>query len=217
MIQQINLLEPSLLPKREWCTGQSIVIGAALLASAVVAHYAHEKMSLQRMLASSSPAAPTAQASAATGDGIDAQLRDGQLRLARGEMLMKAVGGLIDLPRDNARRLQTLFAAMPETIWLQEVEFSSERNVRIVGGATDSGSLTSFSRRLGATEAFQGLPLHVYSLQPREAEPGVVLPPEAAASASDAPAERATAVVPPTLYGFVLSSVDADLVPRQAR
>jgi hypothetical protein len=217
MTQQINLLERSLLPKREWCTGRSIVIGVGVLAGAVVAHYAHEKLALQRVLASGL-SAPTAQASGAEpSDGIETQVRDGQLRLAKGEMLMKAVGGLSDLPRDNARRMQTLIAAMPDTVWLQEVEFSSERNVRIVGGMTHSAALAVFSQRLGAAQAFQGLPLHVYALQPREAEPEVAAPPAKAASASDGPDERAPAIVPPTLYGFVLSSVDADPTPRQSR
>lgn len=215
MAQQINLLEPALLPEREWCTGRGIVIGAGVLAAAVAAHYAHESLAFQRALAAGSPAA-SSQASASASDvEIDVQLRDRQLRLARGEMLMKAVGGLNELPRDNARRLQTLFAAMPETIWLQEVEFNSMRSVRIVGGTTNTSALAGFSQRLGATPAFQGLPLHVYALQPRAAEPVTELPDEAAAS--DATAQRTTATVPATLYGFVLSSVDVDVAPRQAQ
>jgi hypothetical protein len=216
MAQQINLLEPALLPKREWCTGRSVLVTAGLLGGAVVAHYSHENMALKRALASAAPAPSTAASTGTQGEPVDIQMRDSQLRLARSETLMKAVGALTDLPRDNARRMKTLFAAMPETVWLQEVEFSSERSVRIVGGATEPSALTGFSQRLGAAQAFHGLPLHVYALQPREAEPGAALPVDAA-PAGDASAERGTATPAPTLYGFVLSSVDAEVATKAAQ
>jgi hypothetical protein len=203
MTQQINLLEPSLLPKREWCTGRVIVAVAGVLAVAVGAHYMHESAGIKRALAAGSPAPSDAAASAENSDPIEAQLRDGQSRLARGEMLMKAVAGLTDLPRDNARRLQALIAAMPDTVWLQEVEFSGERAVRIVGGATQSAALAGFSQSLGATKEFEALPLHVYALAPRDTEP-----PAQPQPGDDAKEERAPAPAPQ--YRFVLSSVDAE-------
>jgi len=199
MTQQINLLELSLLPKREWCTGRAIVAVASILAGAVGAHYLHESAGIKRALASGSPASSSAAAPAKTIDPIELQLRDGQSRLARGEMLMKAVVALTDLPRDNARRLQALIAAMPDSVWLQEVEFSGERGVRIVGGAMQSAALAGFSQSLGATKEFQALPLHVYALAPRDAD-------------VQENEERA----PPTPhYRFVLSSVDAERVAHK--
>lgn len=209
MTQQINLLELSLLPKREWCTGRSIVAVVGLLAGAVGAHYLHESAGIKRLLASASPTPGSAGTAAETADPIETQLREGQSRLERGEMLMKAVAGLTDLPRDNAHRLQALIAALPDTVWLQEVEFSGEGGVRIVGGATLSPALAEFSQRLGRTKAFHGLPLHVYALAPRELEVDAM--PDAA-PAEDAKAERAPP--PPPLYGFMLSSLDAERVTK---
>lgn len=205
MTQQINLLEPSLLPKREWCTGRVIVAVVGVLSIAVGAHYMHESAGIKRALASGSPAPSDAAASGENSDPIEAQLREGQSRLARGEMLMKAVAGLTDLPRDNARRLQVLIAAMPDTVWLQEVEFSGERGVRIVGGATPSTALAGFSQSLGATKEFQALPLHVYALAPRDVHDSTAAQPPSAADTKD---EHAPAPAPH--YRFVLSSVDAE-------
>ncbi len=225
MTQQINLLEHSLLPKREWCTGRVIVTVAGLLAAAVGAHYTNESAGIKRLLAAGAPSPAGTEASADAADPIEMQLRESQARLARGEMLMKALAGLTDLPRDNARRLQALIDAMPDTVWLQEVELVGERGVRIAGGATQAAALAGYAQRLGSTKEFEALPLHVYALTPRDADAhdhtasgaSDTHPDAPAAMPDNTPAPRTDTHKATTApqYRFVLSSVDAERVAQK--
>ena len=199
MTQQINLIEPGLIPARDWCNGRVVVAATGALALAIAAHFAFEKQALTQVLAGSVAAPAEGTAS----DATLTQLQEGEGKLARSETLMRAARGLADLPADNAARLETLISALPDSLWLQEVEFTRERGVRIVGGATDAAALGGFSRRLGSLAAFRGLPLHVYALEPRAADKGEPLA-ETEADTARGEARRAP------LYGFVLSSIDAE-------
>jgi MSHA biogenesis protein MshI len=210
--QQINLFDATLLPPRDWCTGRNILVSATLLASGVAAHGAYEGLALNRVLAAnaSAPApahAPTDASPAPTADGIDTTLREAQQQLARDRSLLDAVTGLSDLPLHTARRLDSLIAAMPNSVWLREVEFSGARSVRIVGGALDPAALAGFSQRLGQAPAFGGLPLHVYTLEPLASLDAQVTPATPATPETPTQPRLLHAPVP---YGFVLSSVDAD-------
>lgn len=199
--QQINLIDLSLRTKRDWFTGRGIAAVTAGLATLVVAHGAFESTMLARSLVVASAAAPVANAPA---DGApsadDAQMLDNQRLVARGERLMQAVSALSDLPHDNAPRLRALVSVMPESLWLQEVEFSGERGVRVAGGATDAAALARFAQRLGALPAFHGLPLLVFKVDPREAP-----------RRQDTDASLAVDVRP-AHYSFVLSTFDTDPV-----
>jgi hypothetical protein len=203
MIQQINLIDPSLRVVRDWLAGRVIAGTGLALAVVVGAHWACEQTTLTRLLSSAGAAPPSAEAaaSAAAASPEDIQLRDAQRAIAGSERLMQAVAGLTDLPHDNAQRLRSVIAAMPETLWLQEVEFDGERGLRIAGGATDAAALTAFAQRLGALPAFRGVPLQVFKVDPRAAP--------ARPDAADAPAldERAPH------YAFVLSTSDME-APR---
>ncbi|GEM_PF-2058778 len=195
--QQINLIDPALRVKRDWLAGRTIAGVAAALGLAVGAHGVLEQTRLSRLLASTSTAAPEPAASAEP-SATETELREARREIARGERLLQAVAGLTDLPHDNARRLRNLIGAMPDTLWLQELEFSGERGVRIAGGATNVAALASFAQRLGAQPSFQGAPLHVFKVDPRAAPAR----PDAEAAA---PADEHAAH-----YAFVLSTFDAE-------
>ena len=89
---------------------------------------------------------------------------------------------------------------MPDTLWLQELEFNGERGLRIAGGATDAAALTTFAQRLGALPAFHGTPLQVFKIDPR-----------AAPERTDTSSADAAPAIDERLphYAFVLSSFDA--------
>ena len=197
MTQQINLLDPALLPQRDWCNGKFIVGIGVTLTLGTLGHLAYEKSTLHSLLASTGAAPhPTA---APTSDPLDAQLAELGASIATNERLLQAVGSFAELPQNNAARLRALFAALPDTLWLHEVEFGVERGVRIAGSALDANALARFAARLGALPAFHGLPLHVFALKPGER-----------ADAGSAVGSNGTApVAEPAHYGFLLSSVDA--------
>lgn len=197
MTQQINLLDPSLVPARDWCNGRFVLGLALVLAAGTAAHLSYEAQALKSFLAHAlSDAQDSADASTET---ADAAVTDLQARVTANESLLQAVGSFAELPRDNAARLRALISAMPDTLWLQEVEFSVERGVRIAGSALDAKALAGFADRLGAQPAFRGLPLHLFALQPGERD-------EAAAAVG---AEGAPSLSAPPHYGFLLSSIDS--------
>lgn len=187
MTQQINLLEPSLRPTRQWGRGRHLLLAGGALAAAVLLHHQFERLALARVLAASGPA-PGEEPIAA----VDAELQERQASVQRDEALLKTVAGLIDLPRDSAQRLRVLIAALPPHAWLKEVEFRGARGVRITGGALDALSVAEFSRRLGQDPAFKGLPVQVFALEASEAEAG-----------TEATADRL-----PSVQNFVFSSPD---------
>ena len=200
--QQINFIDPSLRVVRDWLGGRNIIAASVAMGVVVGGHWAYEQTMLSRLLKNAVAAAPVADPAGNAVTGPDeSQLQEAQRNIARGERLMQAVAGLTDLPHDNARRLRSLISAMPDSLWLQELEFNGERGFRIAGGATDASSLTTFAQRLGALPAFHGTPLQIFKIDPRAA------PERADAASTDTPPaidERAPH------YAFVLSSFDAD-------
>lgn len=186
MSQQINLLDPSLLPPRDWFTGLHIISLATLLALGVLAHAALETWAMKRLRASDAFAAAEAAPPAPEPTPAEDTATN---RVQRNRALLAAVNGLTDLPRDTAHRITALTGALPAAVWLREVEFSGQRNIRIAGGTLEPQALAALSSRLGATDAFRDQPLRVFSLAPLTA------------------AEDTGASAPPA-FSFVLSSVD---------
>ncbi|HEY6353573.1 MAG TPA: PilN domain-containing protein [Burkholderiaceae bacterium] len=192
MTQQINLIDGALLPAREWCDGRLLLCITASLLLGLAGLHAHERHQLARVVEAESARAGEPEPSTTRVD--DASLISLQAQIAADERLLKALSGMTDLPRDNAPRLRQLFAAMPDSLWLREIEFSAEHAVRIAGGATQAEALAGFSNRLGQLPAFRALPLHVFVVKPRD---------RTAVAGSD---ETTTSGAPD--YAFVLSSVD---------
>jgi hypothetical protein len=145
MTQQINLLEPSLRPRRQWCSGRDMLVAGAVLAVAVLGHYVWEQQALARVLAAASAPVPAAVDAPAgvPPDAAQALLLERQARVRRDEALLQTLAGLNDLPRHNAQRLQGLMAVLPQDMWLQEVQFSGARGVRIAGGALNAAALAA--------------------------------------------------------------------------
>lgn len=199
MTQQINLYDPALLPQHDWCNGRFIVGLGALLALVLGGQWGHERWELARALAAS--AAHASATTAVATASIDAEIAELQTQLTGGEALLRTAGGLSELPKDSAARLEALISAMPQNLWLDEVEFNVDRRVRITGGVGDAAGLAAFSKRLGESGTYRGLPLKVVALEPRktdDAEAGDGLRP-----IKSNPANAS--------YTFVLSSADAEL------
>lgn len=196
MTQQINLLDPALLPQRDWCNGRFILGMGALLAVVIGGQWTYERQAMTRLLANSVVPAPV-EASTAT---IDSEIAELQSKLAGAEALLRAAGGLSELPKDSAARAQALIDAMPQNLWLDEVEFGINQRVRISGGVGDAAGLAAFSRRLGEAQAYSGLPLRVVALEPQDSE---------SAERRD---KSVTLKTPPmnASFHFVLSSADGE-------
>lgn len=195
MTQQINLLDPALLPQRDWCTGRFILGMAAVLAVIVAGQWFYEQQAMARLLARSQAADTGEHLSA-----LDEEIAEMQTQLAHSEALLRTAGGLTELPKDNAARAQALFDAMPQNLWLDEVEFGANQRVRIRGGVSDAAGLATFSQRLGTAAAYSRLPLRVVALAPQEQGP---------VERRDTPAS----LTAPALSGpfhFMLASTDND-------
>lgn len=195
MTQQINLLDAALLPQRDWCNGRFIVGTGALWVALVGGQWVYEKHALTTLLAVSAPV----ESAMADTPAIDAEIAELSTQVAGGEALLRTAGGLTALPQESAARVQALIDAMPQNLWLDEVEFGTNQRVRITGGVGDAAGLAAFSQRLGASAAYNGLPLRVVALAPRENE------------ALEPPDKSATLKAPPmnTAFQFVLASTDA--------
>ncbi|MBX9715400.1 MAG: hypothetical protein K2X42_02265 [Burkholderiaceae bacterium] len=195
MTQQINLLDAALLPQRDWCNARFIVGTSALWVALVGGQWVYEKHALSTLLAASAPV----DAEQADTLAIDAEIAELSTQLAGGEALLRTAGGLTELPQESAARVQALIDAMPQNLWLDEVEFGTNQRVRISGGVGDAAGLAAFSQRLGESGAYNGLPLRVVALAPRESE--APEPSEASATLKAPPMNAA--------FQFVLASTDA--------
>jgi hypothetical protein len=163
MTQQINLIDPSLIPRRDYLNGQVMLMGLALLLLGVGGHAAYEKALLAKTMAASMQAAAPAQAADAS---VTPPQQAEEERVSRAESLLKALGNLGHLPKGNAARLERLFAALPPGAWLREVEFNPDDGLRIVGGTLDVAQLAHFATQLNGADGFRGLPLHLYAMEP---------------------------------------------------
>lgn len=199
MTQQINLLEPSLLPKHEWLTGSHVLVMGVLLVAGMAAQLGYERHAMKRVVAAIA-AVPAAVEVSTAPDDLDQRISAAEARSQQNEMLISAAATLTDLPTDNAQRLQRLFAALPETVWLQDVAFGAGGRVRITGGAEQVVDIAQLAEALGRSPGFEKMPVRIFSLD-REAAP------ESVDGAASAPAK-----LPPRRFGFVLSS---ELAPAQ--
>ncbi len=195
MTQQINLLDPALLPQRDWCNGRFILGLAAALLVVVGGQWGYERQAMAALLATSMPST-AAQADTAA---LDSEIAELHGQLAGSEALLRSAGGLAELPTGSAARVQALIDAMPQNLWLDEVEFGVNQRVRISGGVGDAAGLAAFSKRLGEATAYSGLPLRVVALEPQDSEVAER-------------AEKPTGLKAPLMnsaFHFVLSSTDS--------
>lgn len=227
MTSQINLVDAALLPTPALIGGRAaaVIVGVALLGVAV--HGGTESAQLRAALAASpaqatlqaTPTAITAaDAASAPAGSVTAQTQQLQRNLALRDALAQAHR----LPDDSARVLQQVMAALPESLWLTEIDLRGSQSIRIAGGALDASALAGFSAGLARIDALKGTPVLVLQLEPQVRADGALVDASAdalATSSSTAAAAVAAAVAVPTRrarqpYTFALASGDAAEVPQ---
>lgn len=159
---QLNLIDERALPVPARPSVAAVLALALLCGVVGIAHLHWERTQLARSLAQ--PGADTL----AGGEEAPADpAYDARLRLVqRDERLRDVLAGFRDLPLDSAARLQQLAAALPDALWLTDVQLSGSRGVRIAGGALDTAALAAYATRLGQVPAFSGLPMQALSVEP---------------------------------------------------
>lgn len=204
MTSQINLVDASLLPKRALIDGRAAaaIVGVALLSVAI--HGGMESAQLRSALAANPAAAmlqatATADAASTPVGGLAAQTQQLQRNLALRDALAQAHS----LPDDSARLLQQVMAALPDTLWLTEIDLRGNQSIRIAGGALDASALAGFSASLARIEALKGTPVLVLQLEPQVRADG------ASADDNDSASTTPTARRARQPYTFALASGDA--------
>ncbi len=195
-MQQLNLLDPSLLPPLRLLSGARCLVIAALALVAVGGHWAFENGRMtQALRAAGVPASAPADAAAAAAASASAA-GDGTLALQAQLVRSEALRALLDhgdsLPPDSATLLTSVIAALPANAWLTEVDISGARGLRIAGGIVEPRALAAYAQRLAAVLPLRGVPIETLRVEP---------PPPASDDSTDA--RR------PAHHSFVLASAGA--------
>lgn len=169
-MQQLNLLDPALLPPLRLLSGARCLAIAALTLVAVGGHWVYEKNCLTWALraagvpdlAQADAAAAAAASASAAGDGTLAL----QAQLARSEALRALLDHGDSLPPDSAALLRSVIAALPDSAWLTEVDISGARGLRIAGGMVEPGALAAYAQRLAAVAPLRGVPIETLRVEP---------------------------------------------------
>jgi Tfp pilus assembly protein PilN len=191
MRPQINLIDPTLLPKVERFSSRTVALVTLVATTALGIHYSYERLQLSKTMALAKaqegehPEANTPDAPLA-----DAALEARKRTITREEALRDGLAKLTDLPTDNSKMLSSVIAALPASLWLKEVDFVAKGGIRIVGGAVDPSALAEYSDSLSKVAAMHGLPVQVVTLEPQANE-----------------AQEQTSL--PTYYHFVLATANA--------
>ncbi|MDP1693095.1 MAG: PilN domain-containing protein [Burkholderiaceae bacterium] len=192
-MQHINLADARLLPPRPALSGALLL--ALLLAATlgVALHGGIEQRRLARALAAGAEPLPATDASEPPGAaGAAPEL---QQRIAKRRALLDSLDAAQALLPDAAGSLERLLAALPETLWLTEVELHGAQGLRITGGTLDVAALGTFAERLAQVPALRGMPIETLRLSLDAATP-------------PSGAGEATATLPPS-HRFVLASAGA--------
>ncbi len=167
MRQQLNLIDVRLL---EAPVRPSLLVLAAIVAAAALGvggHFSWERSAYQKLLARSAAepmdAATVERAPDAT---FEARLR----QIDRDELLLAVLTRVTDLPVNSAALLGQLAAALPDTLWLAEVELTGSRGLHISGGALDVAAVAVYANRLGKIATLGGVPIQLLTIEPRAAE-----------------------------------------------
>ncbi len=211
-MQQLNLLDPSLLPPLRLLSGARCLVLAAVAVAAVGSHWGFEQSRLtQALRAAGVPVAAQADAAAATAAGASAA-NDGSLALQAKLSRSEALRALLDhgdsLPPDSAALLRSVIAALPDSAWLTEVDISGARGLRIAGGMVEPGALAAYAQRLAAVAPLRGVPIETLRVDP---------PPPRTDNTSDNNTDNNTDSKPhnstearrPAHHSFVLASANA--------
>jgi len=206
MRQQINLIDPTLLPKVERFSSKTMLLLVAVATAVLGVHYAYERWQLNKTMASAkAQESSTAQANPEEPVTTDPVIDGRRRAIVRDESLRDGLAKLTDLPIDNATLLASVIAALPNNLWLKEVDFISKGGLRIVGGAMSPVALADYADKLAHVPALSGLPVQVVTVEP---EAAVVTQVSASGPDADAPELHDKILVPPH-FTFVLATATA--------
>ena len=166
MKQQLNLIDPKLLPVPARPPVAVLLALLTVAGLAVVGHFGWERAQFNLALAHLG----TLQAPAAEEAAPDPALQALQRQVERDELLRDGLARASDLPADSVGQLRQLTAALPHTLWLTEVELTGRNGLRIAGGAVDVTALTAYAARLSDITSLKGRPLQALTVEPQLAE-----------------------------------------------
>lgn len=152
-MQQINLLDQRLLPIPHRVSGARLVLLASLGLAAVTVHLGIEQERMTRTQGRLNAAAQTEPTEPADAAG-DTALR---VRISQRQALRDVLARSQALPVDSARMLLDVIAALPEEIWLTEVDLVGTQGLRITGGALEPAALRAFADRLAGISTLKGI------------------------------------------------------------
>lgn len=166
MRQQLNLIDVQRLavPVRPTLGTLALVVAVALLG--VGAHFNWERSQYQKLMSGSAALPEQAPAEESAPDpAFDSRSR----KVERDELLLAGLARATDLPSNSAGLLGQLTAALPDALWLTEVEFTGRKGLRISGGALDLAGLAVYANRLSDIAALGGVAIQVLTIEPRAA------------------------------------------------
>lgn len=141
-MQNVNLIDRALIPPQPRLPTAWVATALALVALAVGVHALFERHWTTLTLAHEAPAAKAPPDSDAAPDAELAR------RVAQRAALLAVLQREAKAPQDPAGTLLAIAAALPESMWLTEIELSGARGLRIAGGTLDVQALSEFARRL---------------------------------------------------------------------
>lgn len=172
MAQQVNLIDISLRPARQNLPPAALLAAVAAAGLLLTTHFAWEKWALARELALA--VAPVVVADSALDGAAQSQRA---ARLVQREALRDLMRLQVSVAEGSAKLMGDIIRAMPEDMWLTELEVGASATLRLSGASADSASFSQFTSRLENIAALKSLPLHTVRLEP--------LVPEGAAAAQD--------------------------------
>lgn len=165
MPQQINLIDNTLLPARQRLPPAVMLATLAAALSLLSAHFAWEKWALAREL--NQVVAPQQAVAEAAPNHTESQR---EASLAKREALRDLLRLQVSVAEGSAALVGDIISAMPETMWLTELEVGTSRMLRLSGVTADSAGFGQFALRLERIAALKGLPLHTVRLEPRASD-----------------------------------------------
>lgn len=174
-MQHINLLEASLLPPAQRLQPALLLALLGTAFTLVLGHYAWERTSLARELASATAPASAADVEPAVSapDALEGN------QLAQREALRDLLRNSLALADGSTELIAEVLQTLPPQVWLTELELGPQRSLRISGGTLDTGAFGLLGAGLTEVAALRGLPLNTVRLTPM---------PAAAETAEDGPA-----------------------------
>ncbi len=174
-MQNINLLDPRLLPAASGANTPMTALVVSALACAVVGVAVHglvEQRLLKQALAdqdtlqAQNEAKAAAQTQAAgTAPAAGAELDKLRRSLAQRQALLAALQREAPGPLQPAQTLNSVLQALPDNVWLNELELRGEQQLRITGGTLETLALARYAHQLSRAPSLRGTALKTVRLE----------------------------------------------------